>query len=228
MDEIAPNTFECVALDGLKSKSTINSDDPPNSFRTRDLFMQHPTRPGLWKYISRLDDRFTLTMGEKVLPLLMEGQIRHAPCVQEACVFGEGRPVPGVIVVKAENAAGMSDHAFMETVWPAIEGANRKAESFARVPKELVIVLPANTAYPKTDKGTFVRAQMYLQFKHLTDAAYADFANGEQGGTLSLAGEDLENWLLEKFKDYLDVKLEPETDFFSAGVDSLQCLGCEL
>ena len=47
MDEIAPGIYECVALDGLKSKSTINSDDPPNSFRTRDLFTKHPSKPNM-------------------------------------------------------------------------------------------------------------------------------------------------------------------------------------
>src|SRR5436309_743342 len=105
MDEIAPGLYECVALDGLKSKSTTNSDNPPGSFRTKDLFTHHPAQPGLWKYACRLDDRFTLINGEKVLPISIEGRIRQEEMVKEACVFGEGRSFPGVLIVKADRAS---------------------------------------------------------------------------------------------------------------------------
>ena len=224
MDEIALGTYECVALDGLKSKSTVNSDDPPNSFRTRDLFMPHPRRPGLWKYLSRLDDRFTITMGEKVLPILMEGRIRQESLVKEACVFGEGRTVPGVLIAKADSAAHLSDDHFLAQIWPAIEDANQRAETFARIPRELVVVLPADIEYPKTDKGTFIRAQMYSQFASQVNAAYTSFEGDDKGGTLEIEGTELESWLVETFQRFLDMKLAVETDFFSAGVDSLMCI----
>jgi len=77
MDEIAPGVFECVALEGLSTRTAVNTDNPPNSFRSRDLFAPHPSRPNLWKYLARLDDRLTLVNGEKVLPLPMEGRIRQ-------------------------------------------------------------------------------------------------------------------------------------------------------
>ena len=75
-DEIAPGVFECVALDGLPSKGPSNSDDPPKSFRTADLFTRHPDpkKSNYYKYLSRLDDRLTLVNGEKVLPIPIEGK----------------------------------------------------------------------------------------------------------------------------------------------------------
>ncbi len=131
MDEVAPGLYECVALDGLKSKSTVNSDDPPGSFRTRDLFAPHATEPGLWKYVCRLDDRFTLINGEKVLPISIEGRIRQEMCVKEAVVFGEGKSYPGALIFRADEAAHMSDKEFLEAVWPAVEAANSRAETFS-------------------------------------------------------------------------------------------------
>ena len=79
MDAIAPGVIECVALDGLPSKSTTNTDNPPNAFRTADLFTHHPdpAKSNFYKYLSRLDDRITLVNGEKVLPISIEGRIRE-------------------------------------------------------------------------------------------------------------------------------------------------------
>ncbi|RAR09693.1 acetyl-CoA synthetase-like protein [Stemphylium lycopersici] len=224
MDEITPGIFECVALDGLKSKSTINSDDPPNSFRTRDLFAKHPTNPNHWKYVSRLDDRLTLVNGEKVLPIPIEGRIRQEALVQEAIVFGDGKTVPGILVIKADAAADMNDEEFMQHIWPAIEDANSRAESFSHVPRELIVVVPSGTKYAATDKSTFIRAQVYEQFKQQIHDAYEQFENGTSG-SVALPLPELETYLFRRFREELGVQLDfSESDFFASGIDSLQCL----
>ena len=86
---------ECIVLDGHRAKSISNSDDPPNSFHTSDLFVAHPSIPNAWKFVGRADDRVTLLNGEKVLPLPIEGRIVQDPLVREAVVFGMDRAVPG-------------------------------------------------------------------------------------------------------------------------------------
>jgi acyl-CoA synthetase (AMP-forming)/AMP-acid ligase II/UDP-glucose 4-epimerase len=225
MDEIAPGIFECVALDGLKSKNTINSDNPPRSFRTRDLFVRHPKNPDFWRFVSRLDDRLTLTNGEKVLPIPIEGRIRQEGLVKEAVVFGDGKTLPGILIVKADSASELSDVDFLEQIWPAVEDANSRAESFSRIPKELVVVLPADVSYAKTDKGTFIRAQVYLRFKDLIEAAYARFeGGGDDTGTIALPLPELETYLLQKFRESLSIELSATDDFFALGIDSLQCM----
>jgi UDP-glucose 4-epimerase len=225
MDEIAPGIFECVALDGLNSKNTINSDKPPRSFRTRDLFVRHPTNPDFWRFVSRLDDRLTLTNGEKVLPIPIEGRIRQEGLVKEAVVFGDGKSLPGILIVKADSASELSDIDFLEQIWPAVEDANSRAESFSRIPKELVVVLPADASYAKTDKGTFIRAQVYLQFKDLIETAYARFeGGGDDTGTVALPLPELETYLLQKFRENLGIELSATDDFFALGIDSLQCM----
>ncbi len=79
---------EAIVLDGLKSKVISNSDDPPNSYHTSDLFVPHHMISDAWKFVGRLDDRITLLNGEKVLPLPIEGRIRRNPLVKEAVMFG--------------------------------------------------------------------------------------------------------------------------------------------
>ncbi|KAF2827772.1 acetyl-CoA synthetase-like protein [Ophiobolus disseminans] len=226
MDEIVPGIHECVALDGLRSKSTINSDNPPRSFRTSDLFTPHPTIPDGWKFVSRLDDRLTLVNGEKVLPIPIEGRIRQDSLVKEAVVFGDRKSLPGILIVKADDASHMDDVDYMREIWPTIEKANARAESFSRIPQELVVLLPADTSYARTDKGTFIRAQVYTQFKAEIEAAYAGFeSDASVGGTLALEIPELESHLLRKFHEQLDVELpSTDTDFFAYGIDSLQCM----
>ncbi|KIW18118.1 hypothetical protein PV08_02406 [Exophiala spinifera] len=231
MDEISPGIFECVALEGLPSKVATNTSDPPGAFRTKDLFKRHPDprKSNYWKYVSRLDDRLTLVNGEKVLPIPIEGHIRKSELVTEVAVFGYQRTVPGAIVFRSERAAAMSDNEFVESIWPRVEEANSKAETFSRIPRDLVIPRPFAEAYPRTDKGTIIRAQLYEQYKDVIERAYRHFEGGasptssKENLHLTLDEPALQEFLLAKFRSDLGVPLEsPDTDIFSAGVDSLQ------
>lgn len=233
MDEISPGVFECVALDGLPSKGPSNSKppynekNPENSFRTADLFTRHldPQKSNYYKYLSRLDDRITLVNGEKVLPIPIEGRVREEELVRECVVFGFQRTVPGALIFRAVGKAPhLSNEEFLDAIWPAVETANARAETFSRIPKELIVVKGADVTYPSTDKGTFIRAQVYQQFEGDIKAAYAAFeSNGKKKGDLTLSVSELEQWLLSKFREDLVVSLSGvEADVFSAGIDSLQ------
>ena len=233
MDEISPGVFECVALDELPSKGPSNSKppfsakNPENSFRTADLFTRHPDpkRSNYYKYLSRLDDRITLVNGEKVLPIPIEGRIRQEELVRECIVFGFQRTVPGAIIFRAaDKVPHLTDEEFLDAIWPAVESANSRAETFSRIPRDLVVVKGGDVMYPRTDKGTFIRAQVYQQFEEDIKQAYAGFeGNGQKKGSLALSVPELEEWLLARFERDLEVPLaSAETDIFSAGVDSLQ------
>lgn len=226
MQELAPGTYECVVLDGWRSKTISNSNDPPNSFRTRDLFSKHSTIPHAWKYIGRLDDRVTLMNGEKVLPLSMEGKIRQHPLIKEVVVFGAGKILPGLLVFRADAAKELEDDDFINAIWSLVEDANRSAEAFARIERGMIIALPAGAKYPVTDKGTFIRARVYKDFAKPIEDAYQRFESGANGVAklcLDLAG--LEDWIMKTFKDEIGIALT-STDqlFFAAGVDSLQAI----
>ncbi|KAG6361850.1 hypothetical protein INS49_010079 [Diaporthe citri] len=218
------NTFECVVLDGLPSKTTSNSDDPPNSYHTRDTFSPHPTIPDAWRYLGRLDDRVTLVNGEKVLPIPYEHTIRQHDLVQEAVVFGVEKAVPGLMIVPSDKAASLTRDEILQAVQPNIELANSRAEEFGRISPEMIEVLDVGTEYPRTDKGTVIRAAFYKQFARQINDTYDRFA-APQASLRALEYEELVKYLLDVFRVNLGVtNLEPTTDFFEGGIDSRQAI----
>lgn len=164
--------------------------------------------------------------GEKVLPIPIEGQIRQDELVREAAVFGFQRTVPGLLVFRSgDQGLDLSNEEYVSAIWPSVEKANRQAESFSRIPRELVVVIGSEVIYPKTDKGTFIRAQVYQQFAEEIKQAYEAFdaAADSAAGSLQLTVPELEQWLLTQFVNELELQLPSvDTDIFSAGVDSLQ------
>ena len=224
MIPISEDVREAVVLDGAKSKVTSNSNDPPNSFHTRDLFTSHPTIPDGWKYLGRLDDRVTLVNGEKVLPIPIEGRIRQDPAVREAVVFGIDRDVPGLLVFRSSKAQDLSDEEFIMTIWPAVEDANSRAEGFSQISKNAIIPMPSDAEYPQTDKGTIIRAQVYRVFADRIQNLYEQL-QGSCEGILRLTEPQLQKFLISIFKNNLGITLEsPLTDFFSSGLDSLKAI----
>lgn len=220
----AEDLFECVVLDGFSGKAASNSMDPPNSYHTSDLWTPHPTLPNRWKFVGRIDDRVTLANGEKVLPLEIEGRIRKDPFIREAVVFGIDRPVPGLLLTRADVAQNLSGEEFLDRVWPTIQNANRHSEAFAQITREVVIPLPLGTEIPITDKMSVKRAQVYRDFAQVIDNVYTRL-DDSLGGDLQLEIPELEQWIMTTFKTSLGVTLDDrETDFFFAGVDSLKAI----
>ena len=221
---IDEDQYEFVFLKGYPSRVQSNSDDPPQSFYSKDIFTPHLTLPNAWKYLGRLDDRVTLTNGEKVLPLPIEGRIREQPLVREDVVFGIAKSVPGLLVFRSEEAKELLDEEFVDEIWPDIEAANQGAESFSQIGKEMVVPLPADVEYPQADKGSFIRPQVYQAYEKEIDKAY-DRLERHQEGTLQLSVHELEDYLLDLGRQLVGQKLENKTvDFFAAGMDSLRAI----
>ncbi|OAA61918.1 Male sterility, NAD-binding protein [Niveomyces insectorum RCEF 264] len=245
------NTYESVFLKSHPALLTSNSDDPPGSFHSKDLWSPHPTIPNAWKYIARLDDRITLITGEKILPLAMEGIVREHPFVRDALMFGNDRPLPGLLVFRAQAAAALTEDAFLDAIWPSVEQANRLADEFARITRATVASIAYGVEYPVTDKSNIIRAGAYKLFASQIDAIYARLdggggggggarsngtstANGASNGSssgsvrkdtgpLDVAG--LEQLIIDTFKTETEIELpNAEADFFASGVDSLRAI----
>ncbi|KAL4882687.1 hypothetical protein BJY04DRAFT_227020 [Aspergillus karnatakaensis] len=224
MKPIGNDLYECVFLEGHPALTTSNSDDPPGSYHSRDVFAPHPTLPGRWKYISRLDDRITLSNGEKVLPLPIEGSIKQSPLVEEAVVVGVDRAAPGLLLFRSEQAQPLSDEQYLESIWPAVADANSRAEQFSQIPREMIIVLPPGSALPQTDKGSMIRAQIYTRYADEIEGLYTQLEQAPTG-TLQLDKESTEAHLGALCMNELGVALaDAETDFFAAGIDSLKSI----
>ncbi|KAL8738447.1 MAG: hypothetical protein Q9181_000761 [Wetmoreana brouardii] len=221
---ISDNQFEFVFLKDYPFRVESNSNDPPSSYYSKDIFSPHPKMHNAWKYIGRLDDRVNLINGEKVLPLPIEGRIKENPLVKEAVVFGIARPIPGLLAFRAEAAKAMTDEEFIEKIMPDVEAANRTAEGFSQIGRDMIIPLPAGIEYPQTDKGSIIRAQMYRVYEKEINDVYGRLDLQEEG-SLKLDVPELEEHLLTVGRQLIGEQLEDKTtDFFSAGMDSLRAI----
>ena len=220
---INEETFEFVFLKGYPGRIATNSNDPPESFHSSDIYSPHKSIPGAWKYIGRIDDRVTLVNGEKVLPLPIEGRIRQAALVKEAVVFGVGKEIPGLLLFRAEAARKLSDEDFILKVWSDIEDANRSAEGFSRISRDMVLPMPVGIDIPTTDKGSMIRAQIYKMFEREIDAAYA--TEGQSEGMTKLDLKGLEGYMIKLGQDVVGPQVQSlEDDLFALGMDSLQAI----
>lgn len=220
MDPLGDNQFEAVYLRGHPGLFDNGSD----SWRSRDVFIPHPSLPDVWKYVTRLDDRVTLSNGEKVLPLPIEGCIRQHEFVREAVVVGIDKPLPGVLIFRTETSDDLTDEAYVEAVWPTIVEANSRAEAFSQITKDMVTVLGSDVQYPRTDKGIVIRAQVYRHFADEIEDMYSRLDDGTEG-TLRYGIEGLEGFIKGLYEDIMGTTLDSvDTDFFTAGIDSLNAI----
>ena len=224
-EPIGNGLFEAVYLQshpGLSPSIADSVDPATGSWHSKDVFAPHPSIPDAWKYVTRIDDRITLENGEKVLPLPIEGRIRQDDLVREAVVVGVDRAIPGVLIFRASD--NLSTEEFLDAVWPSIEDANSRAESFSQITKDMVAILSSNVEYPKTDKGSIIRAQVNEKFADYIDEMYHSL-EGDQEGNLQLDLAGIESFLKDTYKDVVGTTLESlDTDLFNAGVDSLKAI----
>jgi acyl-CoA synthetase (AMP-forming)/AMP-acid ligase II len=221
---IGNGQYECVYLAGHPGLSTASLEDGSDgSWRSKDIFVPHATIPDAWKYVTRVDDRITLVNGEKVLPLPIEGCIRESELVREAVVVGIDRPIPGLLVFKSHLAEQIPNDEYIDAIWPKIKDANAAAESFSQITKDMIYVLPADVEYPRTDKNSIIRAQVYRTFAQQIEELYTRMET--QKGSLKLSLAAIEQFLKQVFEDIIGSEIpSTETDFFSVGVDSLRAI----
>ncbi|KAI0164556.1 acetyl-CoA synthetase-like protein [Hypoxylon sp. FL1284] len=224
--KIQDGVYESVYLKSHPALMITNSDDPPGSYHSGDLFSPHPTVPWAWKYVARADDRVTLLSGEKILPLSMEGIIRESPLVREALMVGNDRLVPALLVFRSMAAAELSDDEFLAAIQPYIDTANGIADEFARLTPDMIAPLGADVEYPATDKNNIIRRAANASFEEVISNLYnkdQDAAIVGSGKHLKLDIEQLEQFISKLINQQAGVEVpDMEADLFAAGIDSLR------
>ncbi|KAI1767333.1 acetyl-CoA synthetase-like protein [Hypoxylon sp. FL1150] len=222
--KVDSGVYESVYLKSHPALMTTNSNDPPGSYHSGDLFTPHPTIDWAWKYVARADDRVTLISGEKILPLGMEGTLRESALVREALMVGNDRLVPGLLLFRSAAAAGLSDEEFIAAVQPSLDKANGIADEFARLTTDMVAPLAADVEYPATDKGNIIRAAAYARFENVINNLYdRDTAETHDGKDLKFDVEQLEEFIARIIRQQAGIEVpDTESDLFAAGIDSLR------
>lgn len=195
-------------------------------WRTKDLYAEHPTKPGLWKYRGRNDDVIVLSNGEKFNPIEFEKYVEGHPDVKGAIVVGEGRFQAGLII---EPNKPLDPHKFLDEIWPRVEKANEIVASHGRVWKSKILFVQPGKEFARAPKGSMIRRQTISLFKDEINALYSNESLAGQLGQLdpNPTREAVEELILQAIAltmPKVPVPVEESTVLFEYGVDSLQVL----
>ena len=220
MRNLGNGSFELIVLDGHKGKTVSNSNDPPGSFHTKDVFEPHHRMEHAWKYLGRLDDCITLVTGKKIFPVGFEDTIRQHDLVQEAVVFGAERMLPGILISRRPAADSMPEQSFLDSVWPLIIHAN-SASDFSIRDKDLLVSLPSDTVFPVTEKGSIFRLAFYSGFSGVIDAAYARREENWKPNS-DFSEDSTQEWLVRIVRSTFALDgIDLHTNLFDSGMDSV-------
>lgn len=162
------NTQPCFTVPGLDTLET--------EFRTKDLFIPHPSIPHLWRWLARADDIIVFLNGEKTNPISMEQHIMASnPELSGALVIGAQRFQSALLIEPAEdnNLTTAEQASLIERVWPSVEDANMSAPAHARVEKSFILVVPADRRLIRAGKGTFMRGASINQYSEEIERLYS-------------------------------------------------------
>ncbi|KAG5788025.1 hypothetical protein H9Q69_012916 [Fusarium xylarioides] len=114
----------------------------------------------------------------------------------------------------------------LDKIWPVIEKANAETVAHGRIAANLIAFADPSLPFARADKGTVQRGETVNLYAGFISALYekAEMLGDGPSITLDLNNDDaLTGSIISLFVTKLRVeKLEPDTDFFSVGVDSLQ------
>jgi thioester reductase-like protein len=220
------------ANSSTEKMSALNHNMPGVSeYRTKDLFKQHPTKPGLWQYYGRRDDIIVLSNGEKFNPVPMELKIQSHPSLSGALIVGQGRPRATLLVEPKSDVTELKKRELPDEIWPLVEETNRLLPAQGRILRGNLLLATPERPFVRAGKGTVVRKLTEQLYKEDLDVLYADDIPSSTARMLKLEGilkSPFETSAVKKFiRDILQAlfpelaEIGDDEDLFSAGLDSV-------
>ncbi|PWN34613.1 acetyl-CoA synthetase-like protein [Meira miltonrushii] len=217
------DVFELVVEKGWPPLSAANR--PDGAFATSDLYTKHPTIPNGFHYISRKDDSLVHVHGKKTNPILIEMDLRSSPLIKDAMVFGANKMQTGCLIIPK------NDDLTIEGLWDAISLANKRAPTWSRLEKEMVVVLPSSETFVMTDKKSLIRVKTTKKFESLIEEKYSNIEHSSQKhavdqvklSTSSQALSVVQTIVSEVMKDQITHlgSIKEDDVLFDKGLDSL-------
>lgn len=238
-EEVTPGMFEMIVKKDPKyEKYQLPFTIGPaltglEEYRTRDLFVKHPSIPNCWAWKARADDIIVFLNGEKTNPVSMEHHVvAHNADVTAALVFGMQRFQAGLLVETSSKLGKLSEEeaaAFIETIWPSIEEANKVTPAHARVEKSLILLTSPDKPMVRSGKGTIQRPGTVDLYAAEIDDIYvkADTAyTGAERASIDTTDSNAVSAYLKQTISQIEPDLLQEDggDFFSLGMDSLMAV----
>ena len=238
-EEVTPGMFEMIfKKDPRYEKYQMPFTIGPSlrdldEYRTRDLFVKHPSIPNCWAWKARADDIIVFLNGEKTNPVSMEHHVvAHNADVTAALVFGMQRFQAGILVETSPKLGKLSEEeaaALIDTIWPVLEEANKVTPAHARVEKSMILLTSPDKPMVRSGKGTIQRPGTVALYAAEIDDIYvkADTAyTGAEKASVDTNNADAVSAYLKRTISQIEPELLQEggSDFFTLGMDSLMAV----
>lgn len=188
-------------------------------WRSGDLFVQHPTKTGLWRYHGRIDDLIVLANSHKVHPIAFEAIIQKHPLVSSVLMFGTGRVQPGLLIELAPKTT--PNEILHDQIWDLVQRANHLVPHYGRVTISNLIYASHDKPLPRAPKGSIVRKSALSLYEQEVKDVYARIAKLPDLDIQS--PQSISLWIYAAFSHMLPgVDLGDNDDIFSFGMDSLR------
>ena len=200
-----------------------------DEYHTKDCFSKHPTKHGLWKYESRLDDVIVLSNGEKINPLPMEGSLSSCPAITGCLVVGQGQFQCALLVEPKDPDRSRIE--LTQALQPFVDNANRTCPKYARLALDHIILTSSKKPLPRAAKGTIQRAKANALYESEITRLYENVEKveetSEQHEINFSSYKTTERSLLRYIISQVDAQeheVRVTDDFFARGMDSLQVI----
>ncbi|TLD19227.1 hypothetical protein PspLS_09919 [Pyricularia sp. CBS 133598] len=205
-----------------------------DEWNSKDLFKKHPTLPDHWKYHGRCDDLIVFSNGQKLNPIAVENVLNGHPKVRTAIVIGTMRFQPAMLIEPVSHPSSpQEEEALLDEIWPLVLKANKELASHARISRQLILITKANKPFPRLAKDTVHRVLSINLYESEVDELYKEVESRLKDAQCNLnlgSQEKLLQSVCRLFQTLTcSATIEPDTDFFTAGVDSPQVVNaCRL
>lgn len=197
-----------------------------STFETKDLYQPHPTLADNWLHSGRIDDVIVFSNGEKLNPVSIEAIVGTHPEIQTAVVVGQGRFQAGMILEPIQSPTDEKERReLLERVWPLVQSANSQTVAHGRISRHMITISDPNKPFPYSSKGSLQRGSMLKIYKDEIESLYSDTGIYEVQALDTTSSAALMQSIIHVFQSSLGLStLEPDTDFFQQGLDSLQAI----
>ncbi|KAI0127236.1 nonribosomal peptide synthetase [Xylariales sp. AK1849] len=200
-----------------------------NEYYTKDLYRPHPSLPNHWTYYGRADNIIVFSTGEKLNPITIEHIIGDHPQVKGALVVGSNRAQPGLLIEPVSYPLNNEEEKKLcDSLWPLVLQANKESVAHGQIGRDFIAVSSPDKAFLRAGKGTIQRAATLKLYEAEIDELYqkAGRVSSSDVPRLDVSSEDVLAMSIRKlFQTNLgSSELEPDTDFFAAGIDSMQVI----
>ncbi|KAL2115272.1 hypothetical protein VTJ04DRAFT_10935 [Mycothermus thermophilus] len=203
----------------------------PNAqeYNTKDLYRPHPSLPDHWIYAGRSDSIIVFSNGEKLNPVSIEDTMMSHPLVKGAIVVGTNHFQPALILEPVEYPKDDEETAkFIDRVWPTVVKANQETPAHGQIGRQYITLARPDKPFLRSGKGTIQRAVTIRMYKDEIEQIYSQTKQvaSSEAPPLDLSSKaSLTASVMTLFERWLHApELEPDTDFFTVGIDSLQVI----